>query len=798
MSTSSTTSTKCIKDIHVGLQNGTERTVFASWDLKIKNDSNGGNMYEHWLDHFEYKWYYYTGNGTSFVGNSTVNCVDKSCTYTAPDNAVKVAFAVKAVFKKDTYTVGRKGSTSDPYRKITEPKYVDDWNTRQQFRIIPGPVKPTAPTVTLKKFKLTAELNNLDSTTQSIKFQVYKNNTVHHYTSGEIKVKGTYASLTIDVAAGVEYKVRASAYKDGDWSDWSEFSANVSSIPKAVSEITSIKALSETSVQLQWPTVANTTKYTIEYTTANMYFDSNPGAVTSVSVDSTVSHAEITGLESGSKYYFRIRAENEQGESAWSPTKNITLGTVPSPPTTWASTSTAIVGENVVLYWVHNSEDGSDLTNSIIRYRESGKANNTATTISVKPIGEAGDTQYYIFDTSQFTEGTKMYWTVRTRGIMATGGTFTTGYSDYAAAQILTIYAPPTVSLSATGPAGVIGELESFPLQIRASAGPDTQQPVGYHITITADNAYITTDETGNEKFVSAGEIIFSKYYNVTTDLEVDLGAGDINLDNDQAYTVTCDVAMNSGLTATSSDTFTVGWGEVLYYPEVSIGIDYDKLSAFINPFCEDDEGNRIEGVTLSVYRREFDGRFTEIASGIDNASQTHIVDPHPALDYARYRVVATSETTGASSFYDPPPMPILETAAIIQWDEEWRDFVITDDAPEEPNYTGSMLKLPYNIDVSDNNASDVSLVEYIGREHPVSYYGTQQGSSQTWSVEIPKSDKETLYTLRRLAKWMGDVYVREPSGSGYWANISVSYDLNHCELTIPITIDITRVEGGI
>lgn len=44
----------------------------------------------------------------------------------------------------------------------------------------------------------------------------------------------------------------------------------------------------------------------------------------------------------------------------------------------------------------------------------------------------------------------------------------------------------------------------------------------------------------------------------------------------------------------------------------------------------------------------------------------------------------------------------------------------------------------------------------------------------------------------------MGDVYVREPSGSGYWANISVSFTQTHCELTIPVTLNITRVEGGV
>ena len=57
--------------------------------------------------------------------------------------------------------------------------------------------------------------------------------------------------------------------------------------------------------------------------------------------------------------------------------------------------------------------------------------------------------------------------------------------------------------------------------------------------------------------------------------------------------------------------------------------------------------------------------------------------------------------------------------------------------------------------------------------------------------------DAETLYALRRLAIWKGDVYVREPSGSGYWANVSVSFNKTYSEMVIPVTLSITRVEGG-
>lgn len=42
-----------------------------------------------------------------------------------------------------------------------------------------------------------------------------------------------------------------------------------------------------------------------------------------------------------------------------------------------------------------------------------------------------------------------------------------------------------------------------------------------------------------------------------------------------------------------------------------------------------------------------------------------------------------------------------------------------------------------------------------------------------------------------------GDVYVREPSGTGYWANITVSLSKKHLDTTIPVSFSVKRVEGG-
>ena len=148
------------------------------------------------------------------------------------------------------------------------------------------------------------------------------------------------------------------------------------------------------------------------------------------------------------------------------------------------------------------------------------------------------------------------------------------------------------------------------------------------------------------------------------------------------------------------------------------------------------------------------------------------------------------------------PGYPINESGIIIQWAEQWQNYVTSEinesDTSAERPWSGSLVRLPYNVDVSDDNDLDVSLAEYIGRKHPVSYYGTQVGQTSNWKTDVPRYDVETLYALRRLSVYQGDVYVRESSGSGYWANVSVSISKTHRNGVVPVTLKVTRVEGGI
>lgn len=749
-----------------GLQSNTTRTVYATWNWDKKN-----------TDYYEVKWMYGTGDGVAFIGSKT-NEDDKQSTYTAPENATYVAFYVRPVSK--TY----KSNNRDVHY------WTAGWSSVKRYYFSDNPpVKPSTPTVNIEDFKLTATLINLNLNADTIEFQIVKNDS-SVFNTGKAKIKTNAVSYSCTVTAGNEYKVRCRSIRDDLHSDWSEYSSNVGTIPAAPKSVLELRALSETSVYMSWSKVSNADSYEIEYVTDKSRFDSSTETKT-MTVDAVVSHAEVTGLESGEEWFFRARAKNDKGESAWTDVKSVKIGMVPAAPTTWSSTTTVTTGEDLYLYWVHNSEDGSSQTYAELELIIGGVKNTYAIPNNAEE-GEEDKTSSYKIKTSGYTEGTTIQWRVRTRGIIDTFGT-------WSIQRTVDVYAPPTLELSITNKSGTaISTLTSFPFYISGEAGPTTQIPIGYHLSVVSNEIYETVDSIGNPRIVNNGEELYSKHFDFSGDLLVEMSASNIDLENNIRYTVICTVSMDSGLTAEASSEFTVSWEEEDYWPNAEISYDPTTYSTSVRPTCVNNDGVLIDDVTLAIYRREFNGEFTELAKGLDNSSNTFITDPHPSLDYARYRVVATANATGKVSFYDIPGYPINEIAVIIQWNEEWSSFDATsEDALEQPVWSGSLLRLPYNIDVSDNHDIDVELVEYIGRRHPVSYYGTQTGESSTWNVVIDKSDKDTLYALRRLAIWMGDVYVREPSGSGYWANISVSFSQKHNDLTIPVTLNIKRVTGG-
>ena len=144
------------------------------------------------------------------------------------------------------------------------------------------------------------------------------------------------------------------------------------------------------------------------------------------------------------EYFFRVRAVNEIGSSGWSDSVSVVVGESPAAPTTWSSTTTAIVGEPIYLYWVHNAKDNSKETFADLEiYINDSKLTRTIENPNSNDENAEDTTHYYILDTTNFADKTIVKWRVRTAGI-------TKQYGDWSVQRTIDVFAPASLSLSLT------------------------------------------------------------------------------------------------------------------------------------------------------------------------------------------------------------------------------------------------------------------------------------------------------------------------------------------------------------
>lgn len=920
------------------------------------NSSKGRDVYACWTwtrDHtkeYKVRWeeYLRQPDGTGYLTWTENTTTTRDSSHTAKDNAEYVQVFVTPI--SDTYEVEIEVKEEDDYsignvttttKKETRYYFTDAKETGKQyhFRDNPPLAPSSAPTVEIDNdtLTLTAKYSNIKASelsAVSVKFNVVRDNSTSVTTSGPVTINTTsnYVAWQYEVEPGHTYTVRACCVgSNGKESGWSDFSNEAGTKPSAPAMVAAscrrVKRTDGTqAAHLEWTAVTNATKYKIEYVTTKSDFETTPSNIQQVTTDDARTSIEILFEDSklGYDYFFRVRAINEEGQGGTltsdpSDIVEIPIGSLPGPPTTYSSSNSAFVGDDMELNWVHNPTDNSKQSYAELQLNinDSGWSSFTLTNTTDENdteesivesnkwkygqgISYKGTLRFKMDTTHADLENAKIIWRVRTAGV-------TDQFSDeaWSTERTIYIYEKPTLGLSMTsdvsGSGTLITTLTSFPFYIRGTLSIidyNIQKPVGYHLRIVANDYYSTVDDVGNTKVINPGDDVYSKYFDTSENpLIAELSASNIDLESGINYTVYCSADMSTGLTIDSQHDFTVSWTDVEYAIQADITVDKESYTALISPYCMYSEGEYsipwttggyvsetdgtvvsetgwlysdyidirgtvftltnsmttnnqhnafydaggtyisgfsnvtgtvtiptgakyyrlsktsdatltaqysdtksgfVEDVTLSVYRREYDGSYKEIATNIPN-NGTAVTDPHPALDYARYRLVAKDTETGAISYYDMPGQAVNGSAIILQWAEEWRSFDSSGSmAVDAPPWSGSLLKLPYNIKVTDSRKRDSSLIEYAGRSYPVTYYGTQIDESQSWSVDIPADDKETVYALRRLSLWSGDVYVREPSGMGFWANIEVSFSQSYDEVKIPVTINVTRVEGGV
>ena len=621
-----------------------------------------------------------------------------------------------------------------------------------------------------------------------------------------------------ELEKSTRYRIRArSCDKTGtmtsEWSEYTEWYTTPPDPPVGVN----VSVTLEKKILLEWEENAVADGYGIQYS-ENIDFQ-EPTDVTTL-----VPHYEFGNLELGKTYYFRVNVAYDNAASGWSETLPFVFGRKPAAPSTWSSEINCRVGvTDLNLYWVHNSADNSSETKADVEITYDDGITQDTEIITIENDYDFYDkdkTKFYNIPSENLDRSMNISWRVRTYGILDEP-------SDWSEMREVKVYANPIFSVEMTNIDGediVEGKtIATLPIKVKMDTTDEiVQQAIAYSITVTVAEEFSMEDEYGMGHLYQAGQEIFVKNYTAEAVdshhvSDVELTYEDISLEDGQQYNFSFKVYMNSGITSeVLYGPFEVHWPPLFesdndmidaiftYHPETYSMEIHPYAATVIYPEIEDPDEDPdpisvdiLPDIVFDIYRREFDGSLTMVGKNLPNTETYSIVDPHPALDFGRYRVIAKRVTTGQMDSYDAPPEPIAEKAVVISWNEMYRPFDLVEDAEYDLPYEAAFTVLPYNIDVSENNELDVSFVKYIGRRNPVSYYGTQIGYTADWSVDIPASDVDTLYELRRLAVWPGNVYVREPSGTGYWASIKVSFTMTHRSVVIPVKLSLTRVEGS-
>lgn len=598
---------------------------------------------------------------------------------------------------------------------------------------------------------------------------------------------------------------------------------------KTVTDMTQATA-EKGSVKFEWEGSTWTTGCTCELQYTELAENFTGNAMDSIS-STTLDYADsptsrvitASGLDRGKTWYFRLRITNGDNISnwasiatgAWKQSDSIARATLtPAPevtgtetlnaPTCVTTPTSCEIGDSVMLGWTHNSEQGSTQRAYALEiYEQAPNSEATVRTIT------GTDATAYELDTSAYLDGTTVMWRVRTVGVDPDV------FSPWSRTQTMRAWCAAIAT--ATIPELSEGTLTQFPFTVAADASGTSEEnaTIMWWAEISAAVAYTGVAADGTDDEVAAGTVIWRHESNAMQEgfdasaLNVQVAANEAALMAGESYTLSVGCVTAQGLRSEATPvTFGVEWSGAIPEPSATFEFDQEDYCCYVFPICETVTESEVDGeviettaltenVTLAVWRIEDDDTTTLIADNIVNDGESYVIDPHPAGGTQWYRTVVKSTLTGLQASIDQSvscTMPFF----VIQWDESWT--VPQDDGGEteaDARYTGNVLELPFDIKVDERHEPDAAMREYLGRRWPVSAYGTQRGESASWSCSVKKSDEVTIALLRRLMTWRGDCYVRDPTGNGYWANVSdVRLSHSYDDLAVSVSMDVTRVEA--
>ena len=646
-----------------------------------------------------------------------------------------------------------------------------------------------------------------DWTDQTIQFGVYA-------------AAGSYAATTRADGVG-SYEITAKMESDIVW--------QAGTVPNAPSAITVTPTSVTGSVKVAW----NWSWADADNAVISWADHEDAWASTNEPSEYTVSnvHASewtIAGLETGKRWYVRVRLVNGTGDTAiygpWSKMEIIDLSSAPSIPTLTLSSGIIPTDGSVSAYWAYVSNDGTgqayaEITEATvdgngIQYgvyalTEDNVVDNDKTYYELTggvyvpqtPIGTEDPEAlgwYEIVPAIIAQTETAQHVTIYAEDVgwnqdethylcvkvVSASGRVSDDWSDpvpvtIAEPLVATITATSLVPTTETvdGETRTFNALTVMPLDVTvtgAGTGGTTtlviERAADYHIDRPDD-----TDFNGYE-----GETIFVMSQTGEAQMSVDREALLGSLDDGAPYRIVATVEDGLGQADTATLDFEVRWAHQAVMP--TGGVTISDSVALITPT---EPVGYVLGDTVDIYRLSADRPEMIVEGG---AFDTTYVDPYPAIgEFGGHRLVYKT---------------IDGDYITVDNDIAWLDFGADDGDILDVDYTiinfsSEEIHLRLNQDVSNSWTKDFKETKYLGGSVQGDW---NKGFSRSGSVKglvVTLDDPNTIRQFKSLATWDGICHIRTPEGSSYACDIQVSDDMSYSSAgkAYTVSLNITRVD---
>lgn len=491
----------------------------------------------------------------------------------------------------------------------------------------------------------------------------------------------------------------------------------------------------------------------------------------------------VSGLETGKRWYFRVRLMRGTGESgtygSWSALAVIDLSSAPSVPTLTLSQGVIPKGGSVSAFWAYVSTDGTNQA-----YAEICEATLTGEGVRYGDVIASTETAQHITlyaDRLGWNTGETRYLCVR---VVSGSGRVSDAWSNPVPIIIADALETVIESTSLTEQQITVEDntrtvmaLKAMPLSAKIT-GAGTGGTTTLVIERAEDYHIDRPDETDFNGF--KGETI-GLFTQIGED-EITIRREDLigTLDDGASYNLIATVSDSLGQSDTKVLPFEVHWQHQAVKPE-GTAVIRDRI-ALITPVQPE---GYMEGDVCDIYRLSAD-RPELIVSG--GAFGETYVDPYPAIgEFGGHRIVYRT----VDGDY------ITEDNELAWFDITAEDGDKLDLKFSLINFEGEQIEFFYDVTHTNVWEKDFKETRYLGGSVTGDWNRAVGRTASLKGSTVTIRDQDTMRKFRRLASYPGICHIRTVDGSSFACDIQVSEDRNYDQETIraEYSLSVTRVD---